>query len=152
MRVMISHVVYSNRDGGLAQYRSIKWSTKTIGSQRSNLGSRWTLLVLTAFQTENERHWPAFRGLPSHLCINTRGPWPANGAKAPLEAYTGSGKSCHRNQTRDFGARHSVEYDSALSQQSISGKIVSLILCVWKLVFLKFSHNLLTAQIFQHLL
>jgi len=34
----------------------------------------------------------------------------------PLEAYTGSKKSCHRNQTGEFGARHTVEYDSLLSQ------------------------------------
>jgi len=32
--------------GEWAQYRSIKWSMKTIESQRSNLGSWWTLLVL----------------------------------------------------------------------------------------------------------
>ena len=65
------------------------------------------------------RHWPALCGLPSYLSINTRGPWPANHHL----------KSCHRNQTRNFGARHSVEYD-VLSQQSISGKIVSLIVIV----------------------
>ena len=43
----------SNREGGggLAQYRSIKWSMRTIENQRSNLGSYWTFLVLTAFQT-----------------------------------------------------------------------------------------------------
>ena len=40
-------------------YRSIKWSTKKIESQGSNLGSYWTFLVFTAFQTEDERHWPA---------------------------------------------------------------------------------------------
>jgi len=33
-----------------------------------------------------------------------------------------------------------VQYDSVLSQQSISGGIVSLILCVWKLGFFKSSH------------
>ena len=82
----------------------------------------------TSFQTEGGRHWLALRGLPSHLSMNTRGPCPANGAKAPLEVYRGSGKSCHRNQTSDFGVRHSVEYDSLLSQQSISGIIVNLIL------------------------
>ena len=49
-----------------------------------------------------------------------------SGAKELLEAYTGFWISCHKNQTRDFGARHTVEYDSVLSQQSISGKIISL--------------------------
>ena len=58
-----------------------------------------------------------------------------------LKAYTESKKSCHRNQTCDFGARHTVEYDSVLSQQPISGEIVSLILCVWKPGFLKSGHN-----------
>ena len=126
-------------EGGLN--RRIKWGTKTIESQRSNLGSWWTLLVLTAFKTEDGRHWPAIRGIPSHLNINTRGPWPGNGTKAvPLEAYTGSGRSCHRNQTRDFIARHSMEYDSVLSQQSIYGKIICFILWVWKLGLFKSSH------------
>ena len=50
----------------------------------------------------------------------------------PLEAYTGSKESCPRHQTRSFGARPAVEYGSVLSQQSISGEIVTLILCVWK--------------------
>jgi len=54
----------------------------------------------------------------------------ANGAKSPLKAYSGSEKKCHRNQIHDFGARYTVEYDCVLSQQSISGKIVSLKLCV----------------------
>ena len=86
-------------------------------------------------------HWPVLRGLSSPPSTNyTREPWPCNGTKAPLEANTGSKKSCHRNQIRDFGARHTVEYDSVLSQQSISGKIVSLILCVWKLSFFKSGH------------
>ena len=34
----------------------------------------------------------------------------------PLKAYTGSKKSCHRNQTHGFEARPAVEYDSVLSQ------------------------------------
>ena len=67
-------------------------------------------------------------------------PSPFNGAKVPLEAYIGSKKGCHRNQTRDFGARHTVEYDSVLSQQFISGKAVSLIVCVRKPGFFKSSH------------
>ena len=33
-----------------------------------------------------------------------------------------------------------MEYDSVLNQQSISGKIVSLVLCVWKLGFFKSGH------------
>ena len=140
VRVMILYVIVIGVVDGWAQYRSIKWSTKMIENQRSNLGSWWTLLVLTAFQTEDGRHWPSLRDLPSHLSINTRGPWPANGAKARLKAYIGSGKSCHRNQTHDFGARHSEEYDSVLSQQSISGKIVSFILCAWKPGFFKSGH------------
>ena len=87
------------------------------------MGSYWTFLVLTAFQIEDIT---ALRGLPSHLSTNTREPWPANGSKVPFEAYTGYEKSCHRNQTHNFGARYTVEYDSVLSQQSISAKIVSL--------------------------
>jgi len=38
-----------------------------------------------------------------------REPWPSNGAKVPLKAYTGSKKSCHRNQTSGLGARHTVD-------------------------------------------
>jgi len=58
-----------------------------------------------------------------------------NGAKAPPKAYTGSKKSCHRNQTRDFGVGQTVEFDRVLSQQSISGKIVSFIYVTrfWKI-------------------
>ena len=63
--------------------------------------------------------WLALCGLSSPPSTNTREPWPFNGAKAPFEAYTGSKKSYHRNQTRNFGARHTVEYDSVLSQQCI---------------------------------
>ena len=35
-----------------------------------------------------------------------------------------------------------MKYDSVLDQQSISGKIVSLILCVWKPGFVKSGHIL----------
>ena len=115
-----------------------------IESQRSNLGSSWTFLVFTAFQIKDNRHWPAICGLPSPLSTNTRETWPANDAKAPLEAYTGSEKSCHRNQTHDFGARHTVVCDIVMSQQSISGKIIGLILCVWKPVFFS---NLVTYMV-----
>jgi len=72
--------------------------------------------VLTAFQIEDKRHLPALCGFSSPSSTNTKEPRPSNGAKVPLEAYTGSKKSCYRNQTRDFGAGHTVEYDSALSQ------------------------------------
>ena len=47
--LMILHVIVIRAvgwGGEWAQYRSIKWSMKTIESQRSNLGSWWTLLVL----------------------------------------------------------------------------------------------------------
>ena len=73
-------------------------------------------LVLTALQIEDNRHWPALRGLFSPPSTNSREPWPSDGTKVPLKAYTGSKKSCHRNQTRDFAARHTVEYHSVLSQ------------------------------------
>ena len=60
--------------------------------------------------------------------------------KVPLEAYTGSKKSCHRNQTRDFGAKHTVQYDSVLIQLVKSG--VSLILCCVGAGFFQIqSHN-----------
>ena len=52
--VMVLHVVVVEEmsgGGGWAHYRSIKWNTKMIESQRSHLGSYWTFLVLTAFQT-----------------------------------------------------------------------------------------------------
>ena len=38
-----------------------------------------------------------------------------------------------------------MEYDSVLGQQSISGKNVSLILCVWKPCYVKSGHILLLA-------
>ena len=37
-----------------------------------------------------------------------------------------------------------MKYDSVLDQQSISGKIVSLILCVWKPCYMKSGHILST--------
>ena len=41
-------------------------------------------------------------------------------------------KAATYNKTCDFGATHvhTIEYDSLLSQKSIAGEIVSLILCV----------------------
>ena len=42
-----------------------KWNIKTIESQRSSLGPYWIFLVLTALQIEDNRHWPALRGLSS---------------------------------------------------------------------------------------
>ena len=91
----------------------------------------WGPIESTAFHTEDGRHWPALSGLLSLLNTNTREPWPANVTKVPLKAYTGS-RASHKNQIHDFWARHKVEYNSVLSQQSISGKIISLTLCVWK--------------------
>ena len=45
-----------------------------------------------------------------------------------------------------------MKYDSVLDQQSISGKIVSLILCVWKPCYMKsghiFVHKSLNIKIF----
>jgi len=114
--VMILQVVVIGVVGELNIRRSTKWNMKTIESQRSSLGPYWTFLVLTALQIEDNRHWPAIRGLFSLPSTNTREPWPSNGVKVPHEAYTGSKKSCHRNQTCGFGARPAVEYDSVLSQ------------------------------------
>ena len=53
---------------------------------------------------------------------------------------TGLEESCYRNQTCQSGRKYSVEYDSVLDQQSISGKNVSLILCVWKPGYMKSGH------------
>ena len=39
-----------------------------------------------------------------------------------------------------------MEYDSVLDQLSISGKNVSLILCVWKLGYMKSGHNLILRE------
>ena len=77
-----------------------------IETQKFNLGSYWTFLVLTTFQIEDKSHWPALCGLPSPLNTDTKEPSPANSTKVPLEAYTGSEMSYHKNQTRDFLARH----------------------------------------------
>ena len=46
-----------------------------------------------------------------------------------------------------------MKYDSALGQQSISGKIVSLILCVWKPCYMKSGHiwrESLNSQLLMH--
>ena len=111
---------------------------KTIKSQRSHLGSYWTFLVFKAWWKTLAN--PLWLTQPSeHHSKRTMISW-----WRPLPKHhsrlTGSGISCHRNQTRDFLARYTVEYDCALNQQCISDKIVSLILCVWKPGFLKFSH------------
>ena len=76
--------------GGWAQYRSAKWNTKIIESQRPSVGPYWTFLVLTALQIEDNRHWPALRGLSSPPSTNARKLRPSNGAKVTLEAYTGA--------------------------------------------------------------
>ena len=49
----------SNWAGGWGRLNSLKWNTKMIEIQGPNLGSHWTFLVLTAFQTEDKRYWPA---------------------------------------------------------------------------------------------
>ena len=82
-----------------------------IESQMPNLGSYWTFLVLTAFQIEDNKHWPALYGLPSPLTANTREPWPANGDKAPLDTYTGSKKAATetRLETLEQGTQWYIE-------------------------------------------
>jgi len=138
MMAMILHVVVIRVVGwGWASYRSTKWNMKTIESQRSSLEPYWTFLVLTVLQIKDNRHWPPFRGLYSHpstkIAIQeSRDHIMVLKRHLRLTKALGSKKSCHRNQTRDYGARHTVVYDSVLSQQSISGKVVSLILCLWK--------------------
>jgi len=106
MAMILLRVVIGEVSGGWAQYRSIKWSMKIIKSRRSHLGSYWTFLVLTTFKNEDERHWPALRGLPSPLKTIYRQPWPANGTKTPFKAYTGPKISCHKNQILDYCSRH----------------------------------------------
>ena len=70
--------------------------------------------ALLDLQIEDNKNCPAFRGLSSPSSTNTRELWQFNGDKVPHKAYTGSKKSYHRNQTRDF--KYSVEYDRVLSQ------------------------------------
>ena len=45
-----------------------------------------------------------------------------------------------------------MKYDSVLDQQSISGKIVSLVLCVWKPCYVKSGHIYTYAMIHLHIL
>jgi len=45
-------------------------------------------------------------------------------------AFTGAGKSCGKKQTCYLSRKYKVQGESTLDQQSISGKIVSLIMCV----------------------
>jgi len=123
--------------GGWVQCSDIKWSTKTTESQRSKLGSWWTLLVLTAFQIENKRHWPALCDLHTQPSTHQyKRAWPANGAKAQLvHSRLRLDLIKAATETRLIileHARYSEEYDSVLSQQSISGKTVNLILLGWK--------------------
>ena len=61
----------------------------------------------------------------------------------PLEP---SWKRYHKLVTHALFLLFSVKYDSVLDQQSISGKIVSLILCVWKPCYVKSGHILLFCQ------
>ena len=46
---------------------------------------------------DNKRHWPALHGFPSPLNTNTWESQPSNGAKAPLEGFSGSKISCIEN-------------------------------------------------------
>jgi len=69
---------------------------------------------------------------PSSLRTIPTKPWPLNGANHPLVAFTGS--TCH------LPRKYRVQGESVLDQQSISGKIVSLILWVWKLGYVKSGH------------
>jgi len=92
--VMILHMVVIGVVDGLNKGVK-KWNTKTIESQRSSLGPYWTFLVLTALKIEDNRHWPAL-----HVSTNTRELWPCNGAKVPLESYTGSKKIKFITETR----------------------------------------------------
>jgi len=69
--------------------------------------------------------------LSSLQTIPTR-PWYLNSTNRPLVVFTGSGKSCNKKQICYPTRKYSVQNESALDQQSIYGKIISLILCVWK--------------------
>jgi len=51
-----------------------------------------------------------FHGLPNPLSTNIRKPWPANGPKAPLEAFTGSEINNYNNQTCDFWGIYVIVY------------------------------------------
>ena len=65
--MIMQAVIIGVGGGGWAQYRSTKWNTKTIESQRSSLGPYRTFLVLTALQIEDNRHWPALRALQAPM-------------------------------------------------------------------------------------
>jgi len=67
---------------------------------------------------------------------------PLNGASCPLVAFTGSGKSYNKKQTCHPPRKYRVHGESVVDQKSISGKIVSLILCMWKPGFVKSGHIL----------
>ena len=98
MTVMILQVVVIGVVGGWVEGGLLIGVQNGIQeSQRFSLGPYWTFFVLTALQIEDNRHWLALHGLSSPPSTNTREPWPSNDAKVPLEAYTGSKKSCHRN-------------------------------------------------------
>jgi len=64
----------------------------------------------------------------------------AMASNCPLVAFAGSGKSCNKNQTCHPARKYGAQNESVLDQQSISGKIISLILCVWKLGYVKYGH------------
>jgi len=74
-------------------------------------------------------------------------PWPLNGANHPFGAFTGSGKRYNKNHTCYPSRKYSVQGESVLEQQSISGKIVSFLLCVWKLGYVKSSHRCLKLEV-----
>jgi len=80
------------------KYRSTKWNTKTIESQRPSLGPCWTFPVLAALQIEGSRHWPALRGFSSPPSTNTREPWPV-----PALALGGVGSLPRASQLQKEG-------------------------------------------------
>jgi len=56
-------------------------------------------------------------------------------------------KKPQKKQTCYPPRKYRVQGENVLDQQSISGKIVSLILCVWKLGYIKSSHILKFLQL-----
>jgi len=65
----------SNRDGGWGEEGGLNIGVQNgLRRQLKARGPVWTFLVLTALQIEDNRRWPAFRGLPSPPSTNTREP------------------------------------------------------------------------------
>jgi len=108
--------------------------------QRQSYGSLWILSALKSLQIEWYYCWQAVCKVPVHY-TQLQQSQPCMASEWRQSSTLGFHRVSNKKQTYYPPRKYRVQNESALGQQSISGKIVSLILCVWKSSYVKSSHK-----------